>query len=56
MKELITTENMKTMTSLELAKLTNKKHYNIVRDIEDEISKLGIGRGQLIFEGGGIFR
>ena len=51
MKELITTENMKTMTSLELAKLTNKKHYNIVRDIEDEISKLGIGRGQLIFEG-----
>ena len=51
MKELIATENMKTMTSLEVAKITNKKHYNIVRDIEDEISKLGIGRGQLIFEG-----
>ena len=50
MKELITTENMKTMTSLELAKLTNKRHDNIIRDINDEISKLGIGRGQLIFE------
>ena len=50
MKELITTENMKTMTSLELAKLTNKEHKNIVRDIKDEISKLGEDRGRLIFE------
>ena len=50
MKELITTENIKTMTSLEVAELTNKRHDNIIRDIEDEIRKLGQERGQLIFE------
>ena len=50
MKELITTENIKTMTSLEVAELTNKDHKNILADIRDEISKLGEERGRLIFQ------
>ena len=50
MNGLIKVENIKTMTSLEIAKITNKRHDNIIRDINDEISKLGIERGQLIFE------
>lgn len=39
-----------TMTSLEIAEITEKEHYNILRDIRDEIDKLGTERGQLIFE------
>ena len=39
-----------TMTSLEIAEITGKEHYNIVRDIKDEISKLGTERAELIFE------
>ena len=39
-----------TMTSLEIAEITGKEHYNILRDIRDEIDKLGTERGQLIFE------
>ena len=39
-----------TMTSLEVAEITGKEHYNILRDIRDEIDKLGTERGQLIFE------
>ena len=50
MNELMTMENVKTMTSIEVAELTNKRHDNIIRDIKDEISKLGQDRGQLIFE------
>ena len=50
MNELMTMESVKTMTSLEVAELTNKKHYNILADIRDEINKLGQGRGQLIFQ------
>lgn len=46
--------NVNTMTSLEVAKLTGKRHDNILRDIKDESEKLelkGIG-SQLIFEEG----
>lgn len=50
MNELMTMKNIKTMTSLEIAEITNKDHKNIIRDIKDEISKLGTDRGQLIFE------
>ena len=39
-----------TMTSLEIAEITGKEHYNILRDVRDEIDKLGTERGQLIFE------
>ena len=39
-----------TMTSREIAEITGKEHYNILRDIRDEIDKLGTERGQLIFE------
>ncbi len=50
MNELMTMESVKTMTSLEVAELTNKDHKNIIRDIKDEINKLGAERGKLIFE------
>ena len=40
----------KTMTSLEVAEITGKKHRNILSDIRDEISKLGEERGRLIFQ------
>lgn len=39
-----------TMTSVEIAQITGKEHKNIMRDIEDEISKLGTEISQLIFE------
>ena len=39
-----------TMTSLEIAEITGKEHNNILRDIKDEISKLGTERAELIFE------
>ena len=39
-----------TMTSLEISEITGKEHYNILRDIKDEISKLGTERAELIFE------
>ena len=39
-----------TMTSLQIAEITGKEHYNILRDVIDEIDKLGTERGQLIFE------
>ena len=38
------------MTSLDLVKVTGKRHDNILKDIKDEIEKLG-ERGLLIFEG-----
>ena len=50
MNELMTMESVKTMTSLEVAELTNKDHKNILADIRDEISKLGEDRGRLIFQ------
>ena len=42
--------NKGTITSIEVSEITNKKHYNILADIRDEINKLGQGRGQLIFQ------
>ena len=40
------------LTSLKMAELTGKKHKNVMRDIKDEIEKLGIpdNFNQLIFE------
>ena len=39
-----------TMTSLEIAEITGKEHKNVLADIRDEISKLGIERAELIFQ------
>ena len=50
MKELQLLESKGTMTSLEIAEITGKEHYNVLRDIKDEISKLGTERAELIFE------
>jgi len=50
MRELQLLETKGTMTSLEIAEITGKEHYNILRDIKDEISKLGTERAELIFE------
>lgn len=50
MNELQLLESKGTMTSLEIAEITGKEHYNILRDVRDEIDKLGTERGQLIFE------
>ena len=50
MRELQLLETKGTMTSLEIAEITGKEHYNVLRDIKDEISKLGTERAELIFE------
>ncbi|ASQ48709.1 hypothetical protein BCB68_07090 [Leptotrichia sp. oral taxon 498] len=52
MKELQLLESKGTMTSLEIAEITGKEHYNILADIRDEIKKLGTERAALIFQGG----
>ena len=52
MKELELLETKGTMTSLEIAEITGKEHYNILADIRDEIKKLGTERAALIFQGG----
>ena len=52
MKELQLLETKRTMTSLEIAEITGKEHYNILADIRDEIKKLGEERAALIFQGG----
>lgn len=44
MNELQLLESKGTMTSLEIAEITGKEHYNVLRDIKDEISKLGTER------------
>ena len=49
MDELQLLETKRTMTSREIAKITGKAHDKILRDIRDEISKIGIERGQTIF-------
>ena len=38
------------MTSLDIAEIVGKKHYNVMRDIRIEIENLGEEVGQLIFE------
>ncbi len=52
MNELQLLESKGTMTSLEIAEITGKEHYNILADIRDEIKKLGEERAALIFQGG----
>ena len=52
MRELQLLETKGTMTSLEIAEITGKEHYNILADIRDEIKKLGEERAALIFQGG----
>ena len=49
MNNLINIENKNTLTSLEVAEITGKDHKSILRDIRDEIEKLGDERGRLIF-------
>lgn len=49
MNNLINIENKNTLTSLEVAEITGKDHKSILRDIRDEIEKLGEERGRLIF-------
>lgn len=49
--KLIKIEKFETaMTSLQVAELTGKRHDNVIRDIKDEITKLGNEIAQLIFE------
>lgn len=50
MNELVNVESRNTLTSLEVAEITGKRHDNILSDIRDEISKLGAERGLLIFQ------
>ena len=50
MLDLINRNENKTMTSLEVAEITGKKHKNIIRDIKDETDKLGVEIGRHIFE------
>lgn len=47
MNELINIQNEITMTSLEIAELTGKRHDNILRDIKEQLGQLG---GLLKFE------
>ena len=49
MNDLINIDNKNTLTSLEIAEITGKDHKSILRDIRDEIEKLGDERGRLIF-------
>ena len=50
MNELMNVEIRNTLTSLEVAEITGKRHDNILSDIRDEISKLGAERGLIIFQ------
>ena len=52
MNELVNVESRNTLTSLEVAQITGKRHDNILADIRDEISKLGLERAALIFQEG----
>ena len=50
MNEIMNIDDEIIITSLEIAKMSNKEHKNILQDIRDEIRKLGDKRGQLIFQ------
>ena len=50
MDELQLLETKRTMTSLEIAEITGKRHDNVLADIRDEIKKLGANLGLLIFQ------
>lgn len=47
--QIMTLDKNITMTSLEVAEITGKNHADILRDIRDEIDKLGVEIGQSIF-------
>lgn len=47
MNELVNIQNEITMTSLEIAELTGKRHDNVLRDIKEQLGQLG---GLLKFE------
>lgn len=49
MLELMNRNENKTMTSLEVAEITGKRHDQVLRDIRDEFNKLGKEIGQHIF-------
>lgn len=49
MLDLINRNENKTMTSLEVAEITGKRHDQVLRDIRDEFNKLGKEIGQHIF-------
>jgi len=49
MNELISTTNDVAMTSRDLAELTGKDHFNVMRDIIKEMESLG-EKGEIIFE------
>ena len=50
MLDLMNLNNQRTMTSREIAEITNKEHKNVLADIRDEINKLGEKRAELIFQ------
>ena len=52
MNKLMNVESRNTLTSLEVAEITGKRHDNVLSDIRDEISKLGVERAVLIFQEG----
>jgi len=52
MNELMNIESRNTLTSLEVAEITGKRQDNVLSDIRDEISKLGVERAALIFQEG----
>lgn len=45
----LTTQTVQTMSSLEIAKLTEKEHFNVLRDIKKVLDEVGIDA--LKFEG-----
>lgn len=42
--EMVNSSNITTMTSLEIARLTEKEHKNVIRDIEKMFNELSIDR------------
>lgn len=50
MLDLINLNSQKTMTSREISEIVRKQHKNVLADIRDETSKLGIERAELIFQ------
>jgi len=49
MNELLTKSDIR-MTSLDIAGIVGKKHYNVMRDVREEVKQLGEEDGRLIFE------
>ena len=47
---IINLNEKRTMTSREISEIVGKQHKNVLADIRDETSKLGIERAELIFQ------